>query len=80
MELLWFLLVGAAAGWIVGHLTKGKGFGLLGNVLIGVLGAVIGGWLFGLLGIRTSGGLSGALLTAVVGALVLLWVGRMFKK
>ncbi len=80
MELLWFLLIGAAAGWLVGYITKGKSFGLPGNIVIGVLGAVIGGWLFGLLGIRTSGGLFGQLITAVAGALVLLWVARLIKK
>lgn len=80
MQLLWFLLIGTAAGWIVGHITKGKSFGLPGNIVIGVLGAVVGGWLFSLLGIYTSGGLIGQLITAVAGALVLLWVSRLFKK
>jgi len=51
-----------------------------GNIIIGVLGAVVGGFLFGLLGISTSGGLFGQLITAVAGALVLLWVARFFRK
>lgn len=80
MELLYFLLIGAAAGWLTGLLTKGKSFGVAGNIIIGVLGAVVGGWLFGLLGISTSGGLFGQLITAVAGALVLLWMARMVKK
>jgi len=80
MALLYFLIIGAAAGWLTGWLTKGKSFGLVGNIIIGVLGAVVGGWLFGLLGISTSGGLLGQLITAVAGALVLLWVARLFKK
>ncbi len=80
MELIWFLLIGAAAGWLVGNITKGKSFGLFGNIAIGVLGAVVGGWLFRLFGIYTSGGILGQLITAVAGALVLLWVARLVKK
>lgn len=45
MHFLWFILIGAIAGWLAGQITKGGGFGLLGNIVIGILGAVIGGWL-----------------------------------
>ena len=77
---LWFLIIGAAAGWLAGTLMKGGGFGLLGDILVGVVGAFIGGWVFGMLGISAGGGLIGALVTAVVGAVILLWVIRLLKK
>jgi uncharacterized membrane protein YeaQ/YmgE (transglycosylase-associated protein family) len=80
MHLILFLVIGGVAGFIAGLLWKGKGFGLLVNVLVGVAGSFVGGWLFGALGIRTTGGLSGSLITATVGALVLLAVLNAFKK
>ena len=46
-----FLVIGAIAGWLAGTLMKGGGFGLLGNIVVGIIGAVIGGFVFGLLGI-----------------------------
>lgn len=79
MELLYFLLIGAAAGWLGGQVMQGKGHGLIGNIIIGVIGGVVGGWLFGVLGISTGGGLIGSIITAAAGAVVLLWLARMFK-
>lgn len=77
--LLMFLIIGAVAGWLAGKLMKGGGFGLVGNIVVGVIGAFIGGYLFGALGI-VAGGLIGSLVTATVGALVLLWVVGLLKK
>lgn len=79
MELLYFLLVGAAAGWLGGQIMKGSGFGLIGNIVVGIIGGIIGGWLFGFLGISAGGGLVGSIITAAAGAIVLLWLARMFK-
>ena len=79
MSLLWFLIIGAVAGWLAGKLTKGKGFGLLGNLLIGCIGAVLGGFVFGLLGLA-SYGLIGSLITALAGALLLLWIAKKIRK
>ena len=76
--LIIFLAIGAAAGWIAGHLTKGKGFGLIVNTLVGVVGAVLGGILFKQLGVITTG-LLGSLVAAVVGAIVLLFIVRLIK-
>jgi uncharacterized membrane protein YeaQ/YmgE (transglycosylase-associated protein family) len=70
-NLVWFLLIGLCAGWLAGRLMKGDGYGLFGDLALGVIGALLGGWLFGLLGIA-AGGLLGALVTAVVGAVVLI--------
>ena len=79
MNWLGFLLIGLAAGWIAGKLTKGGGFGALGNLVVGVLGAVVGGALFGVLGIR-AGGLVGSLVMATVGAVVMLFLLGLFAK
>ncbi|MFC7048147.1 GlsB/YeaQ/YmgE family stress response membrane protein [Emcibacter nanhaiensis] len=80
MEFLWFLIIGAVAGFLAGKIMKGGGFGLLGNLIVGIIGAVLGGWLFGVLGISVSEGLIGSLITAVVGAVVLLFIVGFFKK
>ncbi|SDW52302.1 MULTISPECIES: GlsB/YeaQ/YmgE family stress response membrane protein [Thiocapsa] len=75
-----FLLIGAVAGWLAGLLMRGGGFGLLGNILVGIVGAVIGGFLFGLAGISLGGGMIGSLITAVIGAAVLLLIVGLIKK
>ncbi len=79
MNFLWFCFIGLAAGWLAGQLFKGRGFGLVGNLIVGVIGAVLGGWLAGVLGF-TKSGLVAELLTATGGAIVLLialsFVGR----
>jgi uncharacterized membrane protein YeaQ/YmgE (transglycosylase-associated protein family) len=77
--LLIFLAIGAVSGWLAGKLMKGGGFGLLGNIVVGVIGAVIGGMLFSFLGITTRG-LIGSIITATVGAMVLLYVVRLIKR
>ena len=59
---------------------RGGGFGLLGNIVVGIVGAVIGGWVFGLLGIFPEGGVIGSLITAVVGACVLLFIVSLVKR
>lgn len=79
MEFLWFLLIGLAAGWLAGKITKGSGFGVIGDLVVGVIGALLGGFLFGLLNIPASG-LLGSLVVATVGAIVLLFLLRLIKK
>ncbi len=71
MELLIFIAIGGIAGWLAGEIRRGHGFGLMGNIIVGILGAFTGSFLFNLLGISTTG-LIGSLITAVVGAIVLL--------
>jgi uncharacterized membrane protein YeaQ/YmgE (transglycosylase-associated protein family) len=78
-SLIIFLAIGAAAGWIAGQLTKGRGFGLIVNTLVGIVGAVLGGLLFEQLGIIAPG-LIGTLVAAVIGAIVLLFVVRLIKR
>lgn len=73
------LLIGAIAGWLAGKLMKGGGFGLFGNIVIGIIGAIIGGFVFGLIGLRADGFI-GAIIVATVGAGILLYVVGLFKK
>ena len=77
--LIYFLLIGLVAGWLAGQIMKGRGFGLAGNLVVGIVGAVLGGFLFGLLGL-SSYGLVGSIVTATVGAVVLLWLLATLKK
>ncbi len=80
MSLLYFILIGAVVGWLAGQIMKGGGFGLLVNIILGIIGGAFGGWLFGQLGISAGGGLSGSLITATVGAVAVLFVAGLFKK
>lgn len=80
MSLIWFLLVGLIAGWLAGQVMRGGGFGLVGDMIVGVIGALLGGWLFGKLGISTGAGLIGAIIVAFVGAVVLLLLLRLIKR
>jgi len=79
-SLIIFLLIGAVAGWLAGLIMRGGGFGLLGNILVGIIGAFLGGFLFNALGISIGGELIGPLITAVVGAVVLLFIVGLIKK
>ena len=78
-NLVIFLLIGAVAGWLAGQIMRGGGLGLLGNIVVGVIGALIGGWLFGALGIAV-GGLIGSIIAATVGAIILLALLRLIKR
>lgn len=78
--LLIWLLIGAVAGWLAGVIVKGFGFGLVGNIVVGILGAFIGGWLFGAFGIGAGYGIAGAILGATVGAVVLLLVIKLVRR
>lgn len=79
MNIVYALLLGALAGWLAGKLTKGSGFGALGNIVIGILGGVLGSVVFGLLGFGAEN-LLGSLITAVVGAILLLFLLGKVKK
>lgn len=78
MTLLWFVIIGAIAGWLAGQFMRGNGFGLLGDIVVGVIGSFLGSWLFGATGIAIGGGLLGSLIVAFIGAVVLLFIVRLF--
>ena len=79
IDLIYFLLIGLAAGWLAGKFMKGQSFGLLGNLVVGVVGAVLGGFVFGLLGLAATG-LLGSLICATAGAILLLFLLQKFGK
>lgn len=73
--MIWFLFIGLIAGWLAGQLTKGTGFGLFGNLAVGVVGSYVGGLLLGSLGINAYGTI-GSIISATLGAVVFLWLWR----
>ena len=78
--LLIFLLIGAIAGWLAGLIVKGFGFGLLGNIIVGVLGAVIAGYLFPYFGLSIGAGIVGSIIHATIGAIILLLLLRLARR
>ncbi len=80
MNIVWFILVGLVAGWLAGQLMKGGGFGVIGDIVVGIIGALIGGLLFGALGISAGGGLLGAIIVATLGAVVLIALLRLIRR
>ena len=78
-SLIWFLLIGLVAGWLAGQLTKGRDFGTVNNMIVGVLGALLGGFLFGIIGLGPTN-IIGQILTATVGAVVVLALMNKFGK
>ena len=72
--LIILLIVGAIAGWLAGQIVRGFGFGLVGNIIVGIVGAVIAGWLFPRLGISLGGGIIGSIIAAAIGAVILLFI------
>ena len=71
----WFLFIGGMIGWLAGLITRGRGFGVLGDIVIGIVGAMLGGWMAGVIGL-TAGSSFGAFLLALVGAVVLVGLTR----
>ena len=79
MDLLTWIIVGLVAG-VLASFVMGGGFGLVGDIIIGILGAFVGGWLFSRLGVSSPiGGLAGTIFVAFIGAVVLLFVIRLFR-
>ena len=80
MEFVWFIIVGLIAGWLAGVIMKGGGYGVVGVIIVGIVGALIGGWLFSTMGVSTGGGLLGAIIVALVGAIILIFLLRLIKR
>ncbi|HXW25506.1 MAG TPA: GlsB/YeaQ/YmgE family stress response membrane protein [Xanthobacteraceae bacterium] len=78
-SLLVILVVGLAAGWLAGHFVRGTGFGIVADVCIGIVGALIASWLFPRLGAHLGGGLLGRIVAAAVGAILLLLILRLVR-
>jgi uncharacterized membrane protein YeaQ/YmgE (transglycosylase-associated protein family) len=78
-SLLIILLVGLVAGWLAGQIVQGGGFGLIGDIVLGVVGAFLGGWILPQLGIHLGVGTINAIINATIGAIVLLFIVRLFR-
>ena len=76
-SLLVILLVGLVAGWLAGKIVEGSGFGLIGDMAIGIVGALIGSWLMPRLGIHIASGIMSSIIVATVGAVILLVIVRL---
>ncbi|MCX7043367.1 MAG: GlsB/YeaQ/YmgE family stress response membrane protein [Gammaproteobacteria bacterium] len=79
-SLLTILIIGAIAGWLAGLIVKGYGLGLLGNIIVGILGAFVGTWLLGRLGVSLGGGIAGAIINAMIGAIVILFLLGLIRR
>ena len=79
-SLIWFLLIGLIAGWLAGKVVRGGGFGVVGDMIVGVIGAFIGGWLFSKMGVSAGGGMLGSIITAFVGAIILILLLRLIRR
>lgn len=79
MEILWLLIIGLIAGWLASAIVGG-GFGLIGDIVVGIVGAFLGGYLFNALGISAGGGVLGTIIVATVGAIVLLLLLRLVRR
>jgi len=78
-NLIWCLVVGLIAGWAAGKIMKGGGYGTVMDIVLGIVGAVVGGWLMGFLCIY-AGGFIGTIVVAIIGAVFLIWITRLIKK
>jgi uncharacterized membrane protein YeaQ/YmgE (transglycosylase-associated protein family) len=78
--LIILLIVGAIAGWLAGVIMKGYGFGLIGNIAVGIVGAVIGGWLLPRIGLVIGSGIIGSIINATIGAVILLFIIGLVKR
>jgi uncharacterized membrane protein YeaQ/YmgE (transglycosylase-associated protein family) len=74
------IVIGIIAGWLAGKLVRGAGFGLIGDLILGLLGGLVGGWIFRQLGVQGPNGTIGAILVATVGAVVLVWISHIIRE
>ncbi|NMC37562.1 MAG: GlsB/YeaQ/YmgE family stress response membrane protein [Bacteroidales bacterium] len=74
MEIIVTLIIGAAAGWLGSMIYKGKGLGIIWNIVVGILGSFLGYWLLGKLGVNLGAGWLGAILTGAIGAIIILFL------
>jgi uncharacterized membrane protein YeaQ/YmgE (transglycosylase-associated protein family) len=77
--IIWWMVVGLIAGWLAGQVMKGGGYGVLADIVLGILGGIFGGWLFGKMGIG-AGGTIGSIVVAFVGAVILVGITRLLKR
>lgn len=79
-SLIVILIVGGVAGWLAGLIVKGYGYGIIGNIVVGIVGALVAGWVFPMLGLGFGGGIVASILHATVGAVIVLFLIRLIKR
>jgi len=75
-----WIIIGAIAGWLAGKVVKGEGYGFIGDIIVGIIGAIIGGFLAGALGVAGGGGMIASIVIATIGAIILVVILRMLKR
>jgi uncharacterized membrane protein YeaQ/YmgE (transglycosylase-associated protein family) len=78
--LIIWLVIGAVAGWLAGQIVKGGGFGLVGDIVVGIIGSVVAGWLLPRVGLYIGGSFIADIINAAIGAVILLIVVRLVKR
>ena len=79
-DLIVWLVIGGIAGWLAGQIMTGGGLGLIGNIVVGIIGAIVAGWLFPYLGFAIGGPFVGAIINALIGAIIVLFVLGLLKR
>lgn len=77
--IIW-LIIGGVAGWLAGLVVRGGGYGIIGDIVVGIIGSVIFGWLFGALGLGLGSGIIGSIIAAAIGAVILILVLRLVTR
>jgi uncharacterized membrane protein YeaQ/YmgE (transglycosylase-associated protein family) len=80
MGFIEWILVGLVAGWLAGKVMKGGGYGVIVDIILGIVGGYVGGWLFGELGIMPGYGVIGSIIVAFIGAVILVGITRLIKR
>jgi uncharacterized membrane protein YeaQ/YmgE (transglycosylase-associated protein family) len=81
MDILTWIIVGLIAGVLASLVVRGGGYGIVGDIIVGIVGAFIGGWIFRTLGVSSPfGGLAGTIFIAFIGAVVLIFILRLIKR
>ena len=80
MSIIAALIIGAIAGWLAGLIVRGAGFGLIGNIVIGVIGALVAGWLLPQLGVSLGSGTARDIINATIGAVVVLVILSLVRR
>ena len=78
--MIYWLVVGLIAGWLAGVVMKDGGYGIIVDILLGIVGGFLGGWIFGRLEIWPAGGMLGSIIVAFVGAVILVGITRLLKR
>ena len=75
-----WLIIGGVAGWLAGLIVRGGGYGIIGDIVVGIIGAVLFGWLFGATGMMAGSGMIGSIIAAFIGAVILIFILRLVSR